>query len=70
MAFMVGILESLSGGIARIGPIAAPAAVKDRRPPPGGEGVLTLVLDGEDDRDTLRRERESRPSSLIALGFR
>jgi hypothetical protein len=70
MAFMVGILESLLGGIARIGPIAAPAAVKDRRPPPGGEGVLTLVLDGEDDRDTLRHQRESRPSSLIALGFR
>jgi hypothetical protein len=57
MAFMVGILESLSGGIARSGPIAAPAAVKDRRPPPGGEGVLTLVLDGEDDPDTLTRQR-------------
>ena len=33
MAFMVGILESLLGGIARIGPITARAAVKDRRPP-------------------------------------
>jgi hypothetical protein len=35
------------GGIARLGSIAARAAVKDRRPPHGGEGVLTLVLDGE-----------------------
>jgi len=35
------------GGIARVGPITARAAVKDRRPPPGGEGVLALVLDGE-----------------------
>jgi hypothetical protein len=54
---MIGILELLLGGIARIGPIAAPAAVKDRRPPSGGEGVLTLVLDGEDDRDTLTLNR-------------
>jgi len=36
------------GGIARIGLIAAPAAVKDRRPPAGGEGVVALVLDCED----------------------
>jgi hypothetical protein len=35
------------GGIARLGNIAARAAVKDRRPPPGGEGVFALVLDGE-----------------------
>ena len=37
------------GGIARVGPITARAAVKDRRPPRGGEGVLALVLDGEHD---------------------
>jgi hypothetical protein len=35
------------GGIARFGAIAARAAVKDQGPPSGGEGVLTLVLDGE-----------------------
>jgi hypothetical protein len=37
------------GGIARGGPITARAAVKDRRPALGGEGVLALVLDGEHD---------------------
>jgi hypothetical protein len=35
------------GGIASFGAIAAGAAVKDRRPPHGGEGIRALVLDGE-----------------------
>jgi hypothetical protein len=39
--------ELISGGIARAGAITARAAVKDRRPPNGGEGVPTLVLDRE-----------------------
>jgi hypothetical protein len=39
----------MSGGIARGGVITARTAVKDRRPPNGGEGVLALVLDGEHD---------------------
>jgi len=37
------------GGIALKRAIAARAAVKDRRPPQGGEGVSALVLDGEHD---------------------
>jgi hypothetical protein len=65
--FIVVILEMILGGIARIGLIAAPAAVKDRRPPRGGEGVLTLVLDGEDGRDTLTFKRQTRLSSLFSV---
>jgi hypothetical protein len=54
---MVEILEMFLGGIARIGLIAVPAAVKDRRPPYGGECVPALVLDGEDQRNTMNRVR-------------
>jgi len=41
--------EWLSGGMARGLRITSRAAVKDRRPPPGGERVLAFVLDGEHD---------------------
>jgi len=46
---MMGSFQDVLGGIARACRITPRAAVKDRRPPPGGERVPAFVLDGEHD---------------------
>jgi hypothetical protein len=46
---MIRFLEKFLGGIARVPQITARAAVKYRRPPPGGDRVFAAVLDGEHD---------------------
>src|SRR5436190_4308404 len=55
---MVGSSIGPGGGIARCGPIAGPAAVKDRRPPAGGEGAAPSSL-------TARRPRYNGKSQAI-----
>src|SRR5437764_3696281 len=55
---MVGSSIGPGGGIARSGPIAGPAAVKDRRPPAGGEGAAPSSL-------TARRPRYNEKSQAI-----
>jgi hypothetical protein len=58
------------GGIARVGAIAARAAVKDRRPPSGGEGVPALVLDGEHEALGLIGQSEPAPSFFVFFYIR
>jgi hypothetical protein len=47
MSFMTAILRIFWGGIARLPPLTARGAVKDRRPPQAASASQALVLDGE-----------------------